>query len=372
MMVKRTTWQAREADLPVGSPPKFASSGPKIKPSGDTAVDQEHEVLRKDLVRVIDFLLHNPEHIQPAKVWLQCRIDRLAAERPESEQLKDASTLSKLMTYEKFVVSALLWHTQLTKAELEQVKSWGGDAIKHMFLYLFEAFPGLVLPHDMQSVANTEFDMRIASVGNRLKKVALKKGVLLDGTVVWSDIGPYRLETNNGIVVNIHHRFSGEEAIPPDNVKSTNDFAVESPFSSMRARAVCGLTKNNLHELFASDAGPHSKAHKPLDGKNEVFNQCITEAVRGIEALAHAAVVGQVKNEEELDDFGAERKRAKNEANAKRAKEALKQRATATNNKRKKTPSLEAGAARPARPGGRRHHWPIRRSLSIGASRART
>lgn len=221
-MVKRAIcWQAREADLPVGSPSKFASSCPAIKPSGDTAVDQEHEVYRKDLVRLIDLLLHYLEHIQPAKGWLHCRMGHLATERPKWEQFKDASALSKLMTDEKFVISVLLRHTDLTKAELEQVKSCDGGAIKHMFLYLFEASPGLALPQDMQSkqVANTAFDMCIASVGNRLKKVALKKGVLALCTVVWSDIGPYRLETNNGVVVKIRHRPSCAEAIPPDTAK---------------------------------------------------------------------------------------------------------------------------------------------------------
>lgn len=81
-MSKRNIWQARDADMPKGSPSKFASMCPKVKPSGDTALDQEREVLRKELVHLIDVLLHEPEHIQPTKGWLECRIDCMKTERP--------------------------------------------------------------------------------------------------------------------------------------------------------------------------------------------------------------------------------------------------------------------------------------------------
>lgn len=97
------------------------------------------------------------------------------------------------------------------------------------------------------------------------------------------------------------------------------------------------MTKYNLHELFGPDVGPHSKAHKPITGKSAVFDQYVEEAVREIQELVRAAAAGQASDSIELNDFGAERKRARNEENARRARDALKRRTLETNNKRKIT-----------------------------------
>lgn len=96
------------------------------------------------------------------------------------------------MLDEKFVVSLLMRHTKLKKEHLEKVKSWDGDGLKQLILYLVEASPGLALPHDMlnKQVANKSLDKRIAAVGNRLRPLALNNGIQSDGTICWSSIAP--------------------------------------------------------------------------------------------------------------------------------------------------------------------------------------
>lgn len=96
-MTRPIIWQAKASDM----------------------LDEEREVLRKDLIELIDMFLADPEHIQPTKGWLECRIE-LIKTSAEAEQFKDASSLSKTMVDEQFVLALLLRHTGLNTGQLKK------------------------------------------------------------------------------------------------------------------------------------------------------------------------------------------------------------------------------------------------------------
>lgn len=215
-MVKRSIWAMRDSDLPEGSPCKFAALAPKVKPSGDAAADQEHEVLRRDLIGLVDILVRNPEHIQPTKGWLEQRVDRVAAKAQDTDCFKDSSTLAKVLSVESFLVALIMRNTGLSQQECEKAKSYDGESLKYMALYMTELSPGLQLPDEMapKQIANLVLDQRIAKVGERLKGLKLGHGFNADGSIAWMEVGPYGFTMNNGQVEQVLHRPSSVSRAP--------------------------------------------------------------------------------------------------------------------------------------------------------------
>lgn len=298
-------------------------------------MDQENDVIRKEMIQLVDLLLRHPQHVQPTKGWLESRIDRLNNTKDDSDYLKDVSSLAKLMADETFIVAAVMRNSGLSKADMEKIKSYDGDAVKQLFQVMIEATVGLHIPQEMLSkqVANMVIDRRAEQVGNRLKKVRMSKGVAPNGKVLWSEIGPCGLVLEGDRVVKIVHRYTNTEQVVPEEVSLTKQFVIESGHSAMKAKAVRGMTKYLLHEFFPSDAGPNDKLHKPITGKSAILQNFVTEVQDCLAEAARGA--NQGKEKVDLDDFGVERKRQKNEANAKKAREALARRAVETSGKRR-------------------------------------
>lgn len=335
MVCKRTIWQVRDSDIPEGSPAKYAAALPKVRPSGDAGLDQEHGVIRKEMVALVDMLLRHPEHVQPTKGWLEARIERLQSAKAEGEYFTDVSTLTKLMTDEAFIVGAVMRNSKLTKADLEKVKAYDSDGVKQLFQVMLEASAGLQIPQEMLSkqVANMVVDRRAAQVGNRLKNVAMGKGVLGSGKVIWTEIGPYGLHVRENKVVKIIHRFSGCEVDPGDEVTLTTEYVIDAAHSAMKARAIKGMNKYWMHEFFSPGTGPHHKDLKAITGKSAAL-QALVKEVEDILAEA-ARNANQGKEEVDLDDFGKERKRQANVASSEKARAALAKRAKETQGRRR-------------------------------------
>lgn len=322
-MTKRSSfWMIKDADMPDSKLCRFAEACPKIQKTNDSIIDQERELQRKNVMKVIDAMMRAPDIAGSIYDVVEERVNRLKEQQSAATTggTWKVSTVGHLD--ENWIATWIMSKASVTRQALEKAKVWEPDTCRHLFAYMNNVTNGLSLPDECNSkqITSLAFDKRWESQGRRLGKLGDTAIFDSNGNVQWNKIGPYELVFgNDGKMTMVRHRGSGDETNAPPEVSITREYALEFGYSDARARAVRGVSRINIADFFGKDAGPYKQ--KSISGKSKIFADLVMQGMAEQEQRLEEARRGQLA--ENTIDLRAARDKTHKEKNAARARAAL-------------------------------------------------
>lgn len=261
-MVKRENmmWLVKDGDIPETGTCKYAESCPKVRKCADSLVDQEKELQRKSVLKVVSNLLRHLDLADGLNDVLEERIDRKSKSAdPANADTWKATTVGHLD--QQWLGNWIISKTQVTGNMLEKAKAWEPDVCTHLFSYMNNVTNGLSLPDECESklITALAFNRRWESQGKRLEGYTDKQLFDDRGSVLWLEVGPYELVWNNEskLATAVKHNASGHVAeIKLSEAKIDTDYLLE--FGYRRRSRSTGQRHLEAHSRGAvqQEAGP--------------------------------------------------------------------------------------------------------------------
>ena len=250
-------WQVEECDDQPGELCTFAQMCPKIRRTGNAAIDADREALRLQFMSVVDSMYRNPPHIGVMGEYLadlnmaETRLSMGSDFKWDIEYVEQINA--------EWMATFIDHHTGVTMACLARAKAFEGDVIVHVFLWIVGCSMGVVLPENckLTNVAWDVFSKRFTILGERLKDIVGTDFLDEEGRVQWSSIGAYGLTWGpHGNVTTVTHRPTSTTKTTPEWMVITQSFSLESNWNDRHATCTSGSTQHYLQEAFGPGEGP--------------------------------------------------------------------------------------------------------------------
>lgn len=278
-MVVQVKRAASSANLPGGSGGPEASPGkgddstttpyarqaPKFKKTGNAHFDNESDMRRKSLVRIISRLQENPEIVLQVEQYVMKCLDLDTRTVPGADDKWDRTVVSTMRLPKYWCAKWLAQNDtstgqKLTQSVLDLMDSKDNKNIKRLFNMVTMTLPTTPLPHkarESKILCSQLWTARLREVGDFLRGWAVKAVDPTTGIVSWTKGGAYLFHLKEDGVIEQLEFLNGDRV--PVDVHMTSEFAIRDPWDPWCAVACHGAVQEYaLHRFFiATNSGPY-------------------------------------------------------------------------------------------------------------------
>ena len=237
----------------------LASRVPKVRLSGDLAVDTRRSIERDAFVRIVDKLTKYPQYIMHLHgIMLSQDLSTDSSSHvPPLSKLDWTGNYPCLGKIPKSWVAQYLMHralqlgTELTQQRINSMEEDSVDNLRVLFSFETQTTLAMSFPstcHD-KYIATRTFSERAAQVCNRLSPFLAKGGITKSGALDFSRGGCYSLHFEGERCKYVEH-ITGIAADVPPHVLITNSFSLMDNHSDQLARVELNPCKYYLMDFF--------------------------------------------------------------------------------------------------------------------------
>jgi hypothetical protein len=237
----------------------LAARVPKVRLTGDLAVDTRRSIERDAFVRIVDKLTKYPQyimHLHGIMLSQDLTTDSPSQVAPLGK-LDWSGNYSCLGKIPKTWVAQYLMHrathlgVQLTQQQINAMEEDSVDNLRMLFSFETQTTPAMAFPsacHD-KYIATKTFSERAAQVGDRLSSFLVSGGIKSSGALDFSHGGCYSLEFDAGRCTHVLH-ITGAKVEAPAHVFITSSFSLVDNHSDQLARVELSPSKYYLMDFF--------------------------------------------------------------------------------------------------------------------------